>query len=205
MSMTRSQTMRIVVVGATGTIGRAVVEAFASRHEILPVGHKSTEITVDLADPASIRAMYQATGLVDGVISAAGLARFSPLAKLSDDDFAFSVSNKLMGQVNLVRLGFDHVRDGGRFVLTSGILARSPMHGSAAISLVNAGLEGFARAAALEAPRGIRVNVVSPPWVKETLQALGMDPANGLPAVTVAKAYVRAVEGNENGAVIEPA
>ncbi len=196
--------MRIVVVGATGTIGRAVVDALASRHEVLPVGHKSTAITVDLADPASIRAVYQATGLVDAVISAAGLARFSPLAKLSDDDFAISLSNKLMGQVNLVRFGFDHVRDGGRFVLTSGILARSPMPGSAAISLVNAGIEGFARAAALEAPRGIRVNVVSPPWVKETLQALGMDPANGLPAVTVAKAYVRAVEGNQNGAVIEP-
>ena len=196
--------MRIIVVGATGTIGRAVVKALASRHEILSVSHKSTPITVDFADPDSIRAMYKRTGTVDAVISTAGLARFSPLAKLNDDDFAFSLSNKLMGQVNLVRLGFDHMRDNGRFVLTSGILARLPMPGSAAISLVNAGLEGFARAAAGESPRGIRVNIVSPPWVKETLRALGMDPANGLSASTVAKAYVRAVEGNENGAVIEP-
>lgn len=197
--------MRIIVIGATGTIGRAVVEALASRHEVIPVSHKSTRTTVDLASPDSIKAMYKATGMVDGVISAAGLAKFSPLAKLSDDDFAFSLSNKLMGQVNLVRIGFDHVRDNGRFVLTSGILARSPMPGSAAISLVNAGLEGFARAAAIEAPRRIRVNVVSPPWVEETLRALGMDPSNGLPAATVAKAFVRAVEGDENGAVIEPA
>jgi NAD(P)-dependent dehydrogenase (short-subunit alcohol dehydrogenase family) len=197
--------MRIIVVGATGTIGGAVVEALASRHEILQVSHKSTPITVDLANPDSIRAMYKATGLVDAVVSTAGLARFSPLAKLSDDDFAFSLSNKLMGQVNLVRFGFDHIQDNGRFVLTSGILARSPMPGSAAISLVNAGLEGFARAAAGEAPRGIRVNIVSPPWVKETLRAMGMDPANGLPAAAVAKAYVRAVEGDENGVVIEPA
>ncbi len=197
--------MRIIVIGATGTIGRAVVEALASRHEVIPVSHKSTRTTVDLASPDSIKAMYKATGMVDGVISAAGLAKFGPLAKLSDDDFAFSLSNKLMGQVNLVRIGFDHVRDNGRFVLTSGILARSPMPGSAAISLVNAGLEGFARAAAIEAPRRIRVNVVSPPWVEETLRALGMDPSNGLPAATVAKAFVRAVEGDENGAVIEPA
>lgn len=196
--------MRIIVVGATGTIGSAVVEALASRHEILSVSHKSTAITVDLADPDSIRAMYKTTGTVDAVISTAGLARFSPLAKLNDDDFAFSLSNKLMGQVNLVRLGFDHVRDNGCFVLTSGVLARAAMPGSAAISLVNAGLEGFARAAAGEAPRGIRVNIVSPPWVKETLRALGMDPANGLSAATVANAYIRAVEGNENGAVIEP-
>jgi len=197
--------MRIIVVGATGTIGSAVVQALAPRHEILSVSHTSTSITVDLASPDSIRAMYKRTGVVDAVISTAGLARFSPLAELSDEDFAFSLSNKLMGQVNLVRFGFDHMRDNGRFALTSGILARSPMPGSAAISLVNAGLEGFARAAAGEAPRGIRVNIVSPPWVKETLRALGMDPAGGLPAATVAKAYVRAVEGDQNGAVIEPA
>lgn len=196
--------MRIIVVGATGTIGSAVVEALASRHEILSVSHKSTPITVDLGNPDSIRAMYKATGRVDAVISAAGLARFSPLMKLNDDDFTFSMSNKLMGQVNLVRFGFDHTRDDGCFVLTSGILARSPMLGSAAISLVNAGLEGFVRAAAGEAPRGIRVNIVSPPWVKETLRESGMDPAPGLSVATVAKAYVRALEGNENGAVIEP-
>ena len=77
--------------------------------------------------------------------------------------------------------------------------------GSAAICLVNAGLEGFVRAAALEAPRGIRVNAVSPPWVLETLQALGMQGVPGLPAATVARTYVRAVTGSENGAVLEPA
>jgi NAD(P)-dependent dehydrogenase (short-subunit alcohol dehydrogenase family) len=195
--------MRIILVGATGTIGKAVASALKSRHEVLPVSHRSTPITVDLADPDSIRSMYKKAGAAEAVISAAGLAKFGPLAELSDEDFAFSLSNKLMGQVNLVRLGFDHVRDNGCFVLTGGILARSPMPGSAAISLVNAGLEGFARAAAAEAPRGIRVNIVSPPWVKETLDALGMDPANGLPAATVAMAYVRALEGNENGAVID--
>jgi NAD(P)-dependent dehydrogenase (short-subunit alcohol dehydrogenase family) len=196
--------MRIIVVGATGIIGKAVINALAAHHEILSVSNKSTPITVDLSEPDSIRSMYKTTGMVDAVISAAGLARFSPLAKLNDDDFAFSLANKLMGQVNLVRIGFEFVRDNGRFVLTGGALARSPMPGSAAISLVNAGLEGFTRAAAIEAPRGIRVNIVSPPWVKETLVSLGMDPAHGLSAATVAKAYVRAVEGNENGTVIEP-
>ncbi len=109
-----------------------------------------------------------------------------------------------MGQVNVIRLGFDHVSDGGSITVTSGVLARLPMAGSAAISLVNAGLEGFVRAAALEAPRRIRVNVVSPPWVSETLVALKMDPSQGLPAATVARAYVRSVNGTETGAVIEP-
>ncbi len=104
-------------------------------------------------------------------MSVAGDAKFAPLTSLSDDDFTFSLRNKLMGQVNLVRYGMSAMRDGGSFTLTSGVLAQTPMVGSGAVSLVNAGLEGFVRAAALEAPRGIRVNVVSPPWVTETLIA----------------------------------
>ncbi|MGA9993493.1 MAG: SDR family oxidoreductase, partial [Thiobacillaceae bacterium] len=96
------------------------------------------------------------------------------------------------------------VADRGSFTLTSGILARTPMPGSAAISLINAGVEGFVRAAALEAPRGIRVNVVSPPWVSETLQALKMDPAQGLPAAVVARSYVRSVTGTDTGSTLEP-
>jgi NAD(P)-dependent dehydrogenase (short-subunit alcohol dehydrogenase family) len=195
--------MRILVVGASGTIGRAVVAALEGEHEIVPVSRRSTPLKVDISEPRSIEAMYREVGTVDAVVSAAGEARFGPLAQLSDADFAFCLANKLMGQVNLVRLGLEAVRDGGSFTVTSGILARLPMPGSAAISLVNSGLEGFVRAAALEAPRGIRVNAVSPPWVTETLRALGMDPAPGLPAAGVAQLYRRSVTGGENGAVIE--
>ncbi len=197
--------MRILVVGATGTIGRAVVTALSPRHDIVPVTRGHTAITADLARPDSIRVLYQALGQVDAVVCAAGDAKFAPLDQLSDSDFQFSLNNKLLGQVNLVRYGFAHVRDGGSFTLTSGILARMPMPGSAAVSLVNSGLEGFTRAAALEAPRGIRVNVVSPPWVTETLQALGMDPSQGLPAASVARSYVESVEGKQSGVVLEPA
>ena len=147
--------------------------------------------------------MFQTVGPFDALVSAAGQARFKPLTELSDEDFQLSLSNKLMGQVNLVRVGLAHVRDGGSFTLTSGVLAQHPMRGSGAISLVNAGLEGFTRAAALEAPRGIRVNVVSPPWVSETLEAMGQDGAGGEPAAQVALAYVESVEGKRTGEVLD--
>ena len=196
--------MLILVVGATGTIGRAVVAALSAANEIVPASRQSTPITVDLANPDSIREMYRSTGKLDAVVCAAGLAKFAPLAQLSDADFRFCLDNKLMGQVNLVRFGFEHVGDRGSFTLTTGILARSPMPGSAAISLVNAGVEGFVRAAALEAPRGIRVNAVSPPWVSETLQALKMDPSQGLAASVVARAYVQSVTGTVTGSILEP-
>jgi NAD(P)-dependent dehydrogenase (short-subunit alcohol dehydrogenase family) len=159
---------------------------------------------VDIADPASIQQMYRSLGKLDAVVCAAGQAKFAPLAQLSDADFRFSLDNKLMGQVNVVRFGFEHVQDGGSFTLTAGSLAQAPMPGSAAVSLVNAGVEAFARAAALEAPRRIRVNAVSPPWVTETLQAMKMDLSEGLPAAVVARAYVRSVTGTDTGSILKP-
>jgi len=196
--------MKILVIGATGTIGKEVVAALSNGNEIIGVSFKSTPITFDISNVDSIKKMYASAGKVDAVISAAGNARFKPLDQLTDDDFLFSIQNKLMGQVNLVRYGWDHVNDSGSFTLTSGVLAQKPMQGSGAVSLVNAGLEGFARAAANEAPRGIRVNVVSPPWVTETLIAYGMDPSIGMPAREVARAYVNSVQGNANGQTLSP-
>jgi NAD(P)-dependent dehydrogenase (short-subunit alcohol dehydrogenase family) len=195
--------MRVILIGATGTIGKAILDAIAGRHEVVPVSRGKTPITVDLADKASIVKMFQTTGKADAVVCAAGPARFKPFDKLTDDDFTFCLANKLMGQVNLVRSGVEYLNDGGSFTLTSGILSRKPMAGSAAISLVNAGLEGFARAAALELPRGLRINVVSPNWVVDTLKAYGMDPSIGTPVEVVARAYVSVLEGTMTGEVIE--
>lgn len=197
--------MRILVIGATGTIGSEVVKALADGNEVVAVTRSSAPVSVDLGDPASIRAMYAKVGRVDAVVSAAGAtAGIKPLAEQGDEDFAYSIANKLMGQVNLVRYGIDHVADGGSFTLTSGVLGRQPMPGVATISLVNLGLEGFAKAAALDLPRGLRVNVVSPPWVDETLRAYAMTGLSGLPAATVARAYAEAVATRASGTVIEP-
>ena len=194
---------KIVLFGATGTIGKAVVAALSPEYEILQVANRQGQFKADLADPDSIRMVFKSIGKVDGIVSTAGAARFAPLEKLSDEDFRFSLANKLMGQVNLARIGMDYLNDQGSITLTSGILSNQPVVGSAVISLVNAGLEGFTRAAALEAPRGIRVNVVSPPWVTETLKALNMDPSVGKPAVEVAKGYVKSIESLQSGKVNE--
>lgn len=196
--------MRVIVIGATGTIGSAVVAALSARHDVVTVGNTRGTFQVDLASPESISRMFEAVGAFDALVSTAGRAAFAGLSDLKDADFQFSLSNKLMGQANLVRIGSRFIRDGGSFTLTSGVLSQEPMKGSAAISMVNAGLEGFVRAAALELPRGLRVNVVSPPWVTETLIARKMDPSIGLPAATVAQAYVMSVEGTITGQTLDP-
>ncbi|HEY0143406.1 MAG TPA: short chain dehydrogenase [Thermoanaerobaculia bacterium] len=196
--------MRILVIGAHGTIGREIVNALAG-HEVIGASRSGSDVSVDITDPSSILTMYTQVGKVDAVVCAAGSGAWKPLDQLNEDDFARSLGYKLMGQVNVVRYGFASVNDGGSITTTSGVLSRSPMVGSAAISLVNCGLEGFTRAAALEAPRGIRVNVVSPPWVTETLLEMGAtDTSHGLPAGVVAQAYLRSITGSETGQVIEP-
>ena len=195
--------MKVVIVGATGTIGRAVVQALSGRHEVIQVGKTRGAYQVDITSKDSIQRLFQAVAPFDALISATGAGAFKGLNELTDEDFQFSLSNKLMGQVNLARLALPHLRHGGSITLTSGVLAQEPMKGSAAISLVNAALEGFGRAAALEAPRGIRVNVVSPPWVNETLDAMGMKGVPGMPAAKVASAYVESVEGKRTGEVID--
>ncbi|MGA7979818.1 MAG: short chain dehydrogenase [Chromatiaceae bacterium] len=194
--------MRIILIGATGTIGRAIAQSLSEAHEVVRVSRTSGDLHADIADSGSVRALFTSAAPFDAVVCAAGQAAFRPLADLSDEEFGLGLSSKLMGQVNLVRLGLPHITDGGSFTLTSGILSQHPMPGSASISLVNAGLEGFVRAAALELPRGIRVNVVSPPWVSETLEAMGRDPSAGLPASVVARAYRASVEGEMNGEVL---
>jgi len=195
--------MKILLVGSSGTIGAAVASALEARHEVLRASRSHSPFTVDIASADSIRDLYRKTGRVDAVVSVAGSAAFRPLAELTDADFELGLGNKLMGQVNLVRLGLDAVADGGSFTLTSGILARRPMPGASSISMVNAALEGFARGAALELPRGLRINVVSPGWVAETLAAMKMDPSAGTPAAEVARTYVQAVEGSMTGQTLD--
>jgi NAD(P)-dependent dehydrogenase (short-subunit alcohol dehydrogenase family) len=107
-----------------------------------------------------------------------------------------------MGQVNVVRFGAPSVRDGGAITLTTGVLAQHPMPGGAIITTINAAVEGFARAAAVEIGSRVRVNVVSPGWITETLAAMGMDPAPGLPAAEAAECFIRQMDSGPAGSVL---
>jgi len=193
---------RVLVIGSTGLLGSQIVKALQGRAEVVEASASRAPLKVDIADPASLRRLFEKVGPVDGIVCAAGMARFLPWAQATEDDWAHGLANKLMGQVNVVRLGTASVREGGAITLTTGVLAQHPMPGGAIFTTVNAAVEGFARAAAVELGTWVRVNVVSPGWITETLRAMGMDESIGLSAAQAALAYVRQVESGASGSVL---
>jgi NAD(P)-dependent dehydrogenase (short-subunit alcohol dehydrogenase family) len=194
--------MKIVVIGASGTIGRQVADHLAERHEVVRVSRRS-DPPVDLDDQASIGALFGQVENVDAVVCCAASAQLTDLAALPDHDPMPILRGKLLGQVALTSHALAHLRDGGSVTLTSGGIPEATP-GASIGALVNAGLDAFVQAATPDLPRGIRLNAVRPGWVRETLVDLGMDPAAGTPAADVARAYVEAVEGTFNGRSIVP-
>jgi NAD(P)-dependent dehydrogenase (short-subunit alcohol dehydrogenase family) len=200
--------LRILVIGASGELGRAVVAELGPRHDIVTAGSKSGAVRIDIADPASLVAGLEAAGPLDAVVCAAGSVNFPPLgdiapALLAQSPFGLGIVNKLMGQVNLALAARDRLRDGGSITLIAGVLADAPIVGGSSASLVNGALESFVMAAAIEMPRGIRINAVSPSVFEESMGVYapffrGFDP---VPVARAARAFSRSVEGRQTGQV----
>lgn len=195
--------MKILVVGATGMIGAGVAAEFGKRHEVIPAS-RSSLVSVDINDPDSISRMYQNVGHVDAIVSCAGHVAFKDLENLNRDDYLHGFTDKVLGQVELVRQGIHHLNDGGSFTLTSGILGREPIKSGALAALANGALESFTIAAAIDLPRGIRINIVSPTILKENVKAHSFFP--GFEQVSlkqVTDAYVKSVEGWHTGQIFK--
>lgn len=195
--------MKVLLIGATGTIGQKVQQRLAETHEVISVAYNGGDYQVDLGDKASIQRLFGQVGEIDAVISTTGMAAFAPLSELTDEQFSLGWNNKLMGQINLLRVGQDFVKEGGVILLTSGMLASEPMPGSASISAANGALNSFVKAAALELGDKLRINTVSPVFVKETLEMMGMDSSLGMSADDTAKAYQAALEAGVSGETID--
>ncbi len=195
--------MKVVVIGATGTIGRAVVAELGSRHEIVAVGHTRGTHQVDITSVASVHTLLEKLSNIDAIVSATGQLHFGPLTEMTSEQFEIGLQDKLLGQVHLALVGQRYLNDGGSITLTSGIVSEEPIRNGANATTVNAAVEGFARAAAIELPRGLRINVVSPTVLQESLEVYGpyLRGFEAAPAVRVALAYSRSVEGAQTGRV----
>lgn len=194
--------MKVLVVGATGTLGAAVTTLLATRHDVVTASRTGrTDVAVDITDPTSIAAMYERVGRVDAVACTAGSVPFKEIGDLSREDTVSAALNKLLGQVELVRRGLDAVADNGSFTLITGILAGEPVRTGSMSSMANGGVDAFVRGAAVELPRGLRINSVSPTVFTESAEIYdAIFP--GFPPVDVsaaALAYRRSIEGVQTG------
>jgi len=192
---------KIIVIGASGTIGKGIVEQLGLRHEVITVGRNSGQYQVKIEDPASVQALFEQVGKVDGVVVAAGDIHFGPLQEMTAEQFQSGLNSKLMGQVNVALAAQKYLNDGGSITLTSGSLSHQPIRYGANASAVNAAVDGFVLGAAVELPRGLRINSVSPTLVDESVDVYGpyFYGMESVPVKRVALAYSRCVEGAETG------
>jgi len=196
--------MRILIVGSSGTVGKAAAAELGRRHDIIRAGRSSGDLTVDVMSEASVKAMYAKLGKVDAVVTTVGHVHFGPVATMTPEQFRKGLDDKLMGQVNIVLLGMDHVNDNGSFTLTSGILDRDPVRQGANAAAVNGAIGAFVRGAAIEMPRGIRINAVSPGLLEDSAAKYdgffpGHEPVSN---ARVGLAYAKSVDGALTGQVI---
>ncbi|MGE9297268.1 MAG: short chain dehydrogenase [Puniceicoccales bacterium] len=193
-----------LIVGGNGTIGRAVVEAISDfGWETIVAGLSSGDVQVDIASMESIQAMYQQLPALDAVISTTGKVHFGALTEFTAEQFAIGLSNKLMGQVNLVMAGLNKLNDGGSFTLTSGILSHDPIPAGCSAAMVNGAIDAFVRSAAIELPRGLRINAVSPTLITESAPSYGpfFPGFKPVDAATAALSYLKSVAGRQTGQV----
>lgn len=196
--------MKILIIGGNGTIGRTVTKRFSKKHEVVVAGRTSGDVTVDIASSESIEKMLQEVGKVDAIINIAGDAKWDKFDKLSEADFYIGIKSKMMGQVNLVRLGRKYLNLGGSITLTTGILADEPVDMTTSAAMVNGAIQSFVKAVALELSAGLRVNVVSADLVEDAYEKY-KDYFPGTTPVSMRKVvdgYVKCVEGRINGEVI---
>lgn len=196
--------MKIILVGATGTIGRHLQQALAPNHDLLTASRNSA-VKVDITNPDSIWEMFETIGKFDALISATGNGVFASLPDLRTDDFYEGIRSKLMGQINLVLIGQHYINPGGSFTLTSGILAEEPIRGGTSLSMINSALHGFTMAAATEMENGVRLNTVSPGLVEDSVATIGgsFPGHNPVPMHRVVNAYVKSLESALTGQVLK--
>jgi NAD(P)-dependent dehydrogenase (short-subunit alcohol dehydrogenase family) len=196
--------VRVVVVGL-GTIGSAVKKLLEERgHSVVSVGRKSGDFQADISDAASLGKLFVEIGQFDAVANAAGDVFFGPFEQASDDQWAWSIAAKGMGQINLVRAALPHIADKGSFTLVSGVLTDEYIHAGTIGTTINHMVEGFVKAAAVELPRGVRINCISPTVLTEAVAYhvyfTGFTP---VPAAEVALAYLRAISHPITGRILK--
>lgn len=183
--------MRVLLIGASGTIGKILNPALAKNHEIITAGRNSGDFKIDLSDSISIEKLFEEVTNIDACICVAGDCYTGDLHSLDEEKLNIGIKNKLLGQINLVLIGQKYVNDNGSFILTSGKMGDQPVKNNISKAIVNGAINSFALSASLELERGIRINVISPAKVSD------------IPTEDLINAYSKCIEKSITGEIIK--
>lgn len=196
--------MKILIIGASGTIGAGITGALSEKHEIITAGRSSGDLRVDITSKKSVKQLFEEAGPVDACICTATSGSMDDFGTLTEMDLLINMKGKLLGQVNIVLIGQHYLNENGCFILTSGIFADRPAKGATGGGLINGALHSFVLSAAVELQRGLRVNVVSPGIIEDSVKDSG-PVFPGLRPVAmngVVDAYVKSIESDISGNII---
>ncbi len=182
--------MKVLIIGAGGTIGKMITPVIKEKHEVITGGRNSGDITVDISSPTSIENLFKQTGHADAVVCVAGDSGTSDLLSMTEENYGVGIQQKLLAQINLVLIGLKYLNDNGSFTLISGKMGERPAKGSSGKAIINSAVNSFVLAVALEMPRGIRINAVSPSRIADISAG---DLING---------YLKSIETSANGEII---
>jgi len=196
--------MKLLIIGGNGTIGKTISAHYKKNHDVVIAARTNGDVNLDIADSNSIKKTLEEVGKVDAIVCIAGEAKWANFNDLTEEDYYIGLKSKLMGQVNLVRIGQHFLNPNGSITLSTGILADDPVVKTTSAAMVNGGIHSFAKAAALEIPSGTRLNVVSLGLVEDAYEKykdyfLGHNP---VPMNKVLNTYIRSIEGKTNGEII---
>lgn len=194
----------VILVGAKGKMGQAALTGLG-KHKVVTAGRsKGYDCHVDITDSASIRKLYESVGDFDAVVNTVGVCEYASFAEMTEAQWTTTVMSKMMGQVNLVRIGQEYIADNGSFTLVTGILSVKPIPSAIADATTSGAIDTFVQCVAHEMPRGIRVNSVNPTVLEEAWDVYGemMPGFQPVPGSLVGKAFERSVDGFISGQVL---
>jgi len=196
---------KVIVIGASGKIGKAALSGL-EHHDVVSASNsgKGCDYQVNIGSETSIRKLFEQVGSFDAIVNTVGVCEYADFTNMTEEQWMTTVLSKMMGQINLVRIGQEYINDAGSFSLISGILSSKPIPLAIADATTSAAIDTFVKCVAYELPRGIRVNSINPTVIEEAWDVYGdmMSGFQPVPGKLVGKAFARSVDGFITGEVI---
>lgn len=194
---------KIIVVGSTGRLGRVVVSGLED-YEVIRAGRSGPDLKIDALDFESVSDVFASVGSFDGLVSCIGGTPFKTFEELTMEDFATGLSKKCFSQLNLAKAAIPFLTENGSITLTSGIIGDEPILSGSCAAAANGALNMCVSTLAAEYAGRLRINIVSPSIIENSVEDYGMvfDGFEPTSEKRIIEAYRRTISAPISGRVL---